>query len=56
MEGKNRVLYLMLSKALYRTLTAAILWYEILTDTLLVDGFKLNPYDLCVANKDVNSK
>jgi len=56
MEGKNRVLYLMLSKALYGTLTAAILWYEILTDTLLADGFKLNPYNLCIMNKDINGK
>ena len=55
-EGKNKVLFLILSKALYRTLKAAILWYKTLTDTLLVDGFKLNPYDLCIANKDVNDK
>ena len=46
----------MLSKALHGTLSPAILWYETLTSTLIEDGFKLNPYDLFVANKMINGK
>ena len=46
----------MLCQVLYSSLTAAILWYETLTNTLLDNGFKLNPCDMCVANSQVNSK
>ena len=55
-EGKNKVIYLMLDHALYGTLTAAIRWYELLTSTLVEHGFKLNPYDFCVANSVINDK
>ena len=48
-EGKNKVLYLMLNQALYGTLMAALFWYELLTETLLKNGFKLNPYDFYIA-------
>ena len=55
-EGTNKILHLMLSKALHGTLTAAILWHETLTSTLIEDGFKLNLCDLCIANKMINGK
>ena len=48
------VLYMQLLKAMYGTLTAAILWYNLFADTLVGLGFKINPYDTCVANKDIN--
>ena len=55
-EGKNATLNLMLSKELCGTATVAIIWYETLTNTLINDGFKLNPHDLCVTNKIFNRK
>ena len=37
-------------------LVSAMLFYHKLTKALLSYGFKLNPYDLCVANKMVNGE
>ena len=56
MEGNKKVLYMRLIKALYGCVKSALLWYELYTDTLKDMGFELNPYDLCVANKDINGK
>ena len=53
-ENKSKVIYVKLLKAMYGTLTAPILWYKMFANTLLEDGFTLNPYDACVANKMVN--
>ena len=33
---------------------SALLWYEKFAGKLKRMGFKLNPYDPCVANKDIN--
>jgi len=55
-EKGRQVLYVRLLKAMYGTLKAALLWYELLSDTLVKEGFTLNPYDPCVANKIVNGK
>jgi hypothetical protein len=44
-EKGKPVLYLQLMKALYRTLQAALLFWQDLTGHLLDWGFKLNPYD-----------
>ena len=52
-NGK-KVLYLLLKKALYGTLKAALLFYNKLVEVLLSWGFELNPYDPCVANKMIN--
>jgi len=43
LEGRNKLLYLILSKALYDTVRALLLWYNLLTETLIGLGFKLNP-------------
>ena len=40
-----------LDKALYGTVEAAKLWYDMLTDVLKGEGFVPNPYDACVFNK-----
>lgn len=48
-KGKD-VLYVQLDKALYGCVQSALLWYELYSTTLKGLGFKLNPYDLCVAN------
>ena len=42
-----------LKKALYGTVQASKLWYEMLTKELLDQGFEQNPYDKCVLNKTV---
>jgi Reverse transcriptase (RNA-dependent DNA polymerase). len=48
------VLYMRLKKALYGCLRSALLRYELYSSTLKDMGFKLNPYDQCVANKVIN--
>ena len=47
------MLYARLSKALYGMLRAVLLFYERLRSTLEDMGFKVNPYNPCVANKMV---
>jgi hypothetical protein len=54
-KGK-KVLYLQLLKALYGCVKSALLWYELFTGTLQQMGFKLNDYDPCVANKEIDGK
>ena len=54
-QGKP-MLYVQLKKALYRTLQAALLFWQLLSKTLVEWVFKLNEYDPCVANKMINSK
>jgi hypothetical protein len=48
------VLYVELKKALYGTLKAALLFWRRLSNQLAEWGFKVNPYDWCVANKEIN--
>jgi hypothetical protein len=49
-NGKN-VIYVQLDKALYVTLTAALLFWKDLVGELLSAGVVVNPYDSCVMNK-----
>ena len=53
-EGKCKVLYLRVLRAIYGCLESALLWYNLYSSTLQKVGFELNPYDLCVANKMIN--
>lgn len=55
-EGKEKVLYVELLKALYGTLRAARLFWEKLSGQLQEWGFEPNPYDSCVVNKMINGK
>jgi Reverse transcriptase (RNA-dependent DNA polymerase) len=55
-EGKEKVLYVELLKALYGTMRAARLFWEKLSRKLLDEGFEANPYDTCVVNKMINGK
>ena len=41
-------------KALYGMLKSALLFYSKLRNDLIQEGFKVNLYDPCVANKQVN--
>jgi hypothetical protein len=54
-NGKS-VLCVELKKALYGTMHAALLFWRLLTSKLVAMGFKINPYDWCVANKTINGK
>jgi len=55
-EGKNKVLYLHLLRALYGCIESALLWYNLYVETLRGMGFQVNPYDRCVANKIIKGK
>ncbi len=53
MKGEP-ILYVKLNKALYGLLKCSLLWYMKVRADLEVMWFVVNPYDLCVANMDVN--
>jgi hypothetical protein len=48
------ILHVKIQKALYGLLRSALLFYQKLVGDLESNGFVLNPYDPCVANKDIN--
>ena len=52
-KGEN-MLYVRMSKALYGLLKSALDFYNKLRSDLENNGFIVNPYGPCVANKDVN--
>jgi len=56
--GKKREKQLLVQclTALYGTMVASLLYYKKFVKSLRSKGFKLNPYDPCVANKWVNGK
>ena len=54
-NGK-RILYVKVLRAIYGCIESALLWYELYVKTLKGMGFKLNPYDRCVANKVIHGK
>ena len=51
-ERGQKVLYVELQKTLYGMLKSALLFYRKLRSDLESIGFKVNPYDPCVANMD----
>jgi hypothetical protein len=55
-ENGKPVLYVVLKKALYKTLRAALLFWRRLSSQLVKWGFEANPYDSCVVNKMINGK
>lgn len=48
------VLLVRLEKALYGIMQASLIFYQQLSRDLKQKGFKINPYDPCVANMDVD--
>ena len=52
-EQGKLMLYMVLLKALYRTVWAALLFWQKLTKHLKGHGFQVNPYDACVMNSTV---
>ena len=55
-EKGKVVLYIQLDRALYGYVQSTLLWCELYSNTLQEIGFKLNPYDLCVANAKIKGK
>ena len=56
-EQGKLVVYAELSKALYGTLQASLLFWKHLSNFLIEElGFTVNPYDNCVVNKIINGK
>ena len=53
-ERGEKVLYLVVLKAIYGMLQSAILFYKKFRKDLESVGFEVNPYDPCVANRSVN--
>jgi len=51
---KSQTLIVKLDKALYGTLEAGKLWYTNISETLIADGYVMNPKDVCVFNKTVD--
>ena len=49
-------LYVRIDKAIYGMLESALLFYKKLRKDLEAEGFEINPYDPCVANKMINGK
>ncbi len=54
-KGKKQLLVQCLT-ALYGTMVALLLYYKKFVKSLKSKGFKLNPYDPCVVNKQVKGK
>jgi hypothetical protein len=55
-ENGKDVIYVVLTKALYGTLQAALLFWQNLSTQLQDWGYVINPYDFCVTNKTINGK
>jgi hypothetical protein len=53
---QNGTITVKLEKALYGCIESAKLWYEHLSSTIEKMGFKRNPLDICVFNKDFHGK
>jgi hypothetical protein len=55
-ESKSKVLYVQMNKALYGMMISSKLYYQKFTKDIESIGFKVNPYDPCVANRMINGK
>jgi Reverse transcriptase (RNA-dependent DNA polymerase) len=55
-ENEKKILYVHITKAIYGLLASAMLFYRRFTKDLTEFGFKINPYDPCVANKLVDGE
>lgn len=53
-ENGQKVLYVLMLKALYGMLQSSLLYYKKFRKDIEEIGFKVNPYDICVANWNVN--
>jgi hypothetical protein len=53
-DKHKRVLYVQVLRGLYGMLVAALLWYTDFKKDLEGKGYEFNPYDPCVANKEMH--
>ena len=53
-KRSDPIVYVELNKEFYGIMQAALLFYNKLVKDLISYGFKLNDYDFCVANKNIN--
>ncbi len=54
-KGEKQLLVQCLT-ALYGTMVVLLLYYKKFVKSLKLNGFRLNPYDLCMANKQVKAE
>ncbi len=54
--GQKVLLLVECLNAIYGTMVAALVYYKKFVKSLVKQGFKLNPYNGCVANKIVKRK
>ena len=52
-ENGQKILYVQVLRAIYGMLQSALLFYKKIRNDLINNGFEINPYDPCVANKMV---
>jgi hypothetical protein len=55
-ENGKDVIYVILKKASYGTLQAALLFWQNISTQLVDWGFEINPHDFCTANKIIDGK
>ena len=53
-ENNTSTLYVVMRKALYGMMMSSLLFYRHFRKDLESIGFKINPYDICVANRNVD--
>jgi hypothetical protein len=53
-ENGKKVIYLQVLRALYGMLISSLLFYKKFRKDLEENGYEFNPYDPCVANKNIN--
>ncbi len=55
-KAGQKVLLVQCLDAVYGTIVAALLYYTKFVKSIMKQGYKINPYDRCVANKVVKGK
>ena len=55
-EGKQKVLYVKMLRALYEMLISSVLYYKKFRTDIESIGFEVNPYNICVANQTIDGK
>ena len=55
-ENGKKVLYMEVLQAIYGCIESVLRWYELFSETLEKEGWKINPYDKCVANKEISGE
>ena len=56
MERGKKVIYVEILRAIYGMLESALVWFRKFKGDLESIGFEFNPYDACIANREVNGK